>query len=523
MNLNYDMISLFLIIFIFYYLLFIISKKYVVEGNVNSTMCDSFNTCDVWPYKLKSGGENINQCTGNTDNCSDDIKINNCCDQVAQMCQGNIQGSGFVDYNCNGPLNMPKLEALRLPRNCSDSSGRTDCWDSTEENGVPRGLDNCDISKKGTTCDLSGLPPEIGEEICCTDRSIFVKSGEEWGRPHLITEAIVKYIDLLNIQDRQSDEYERTLNEALEYLYEARQIDSGNNMDINELIKDWGATLGKTLGEGMCMGNIVSTNDFNCSSDGKKSIDYPFTKKSSLEEECCEIKGMCSGNTSSTENVVCPENMHLSNSSSKGSTIEECCEDDITCRGNTNIYLNYDCPVSMIPVLDADKIYGNTEEECCRYIGDMDPLEIVPSFENETIQGTISFNGDLLESVGEEGSALRIIFEKNFKNDLLGILNKERKITIVEGQINIKNIYSGSIIVDFEVVPAFTSGISISKEYFSYLLSGKIYFPTIELHTIGSVTNISIISWDNINYWPKWSWYVILSSITFLIAITIMI
>ena len=177
----------------------------------------------------------------------------------------------------------------------------------------------------------------------------------------------------------------------------------------------------------------------------------------------------------------------------------------------------------MIPVLDADRTYGNTEEECCRYIGDMEPLEIVPSFENETIQGTISFNGDFLESVGEEDSALRVIFEKNFKKDILAILNKERKITIIEEQIKIKNIYSGSIIVDFEVEPEITSGISITKEYFSYLLSGKIYFPTIELHTIGSVTNISIISWDNINYWPQWIWYVMLSSITFLIAITVMI
>jgi len=62
-----------------------------------------------------------------------------------------------------------------------------------------------------------------------------------------------------------------------------------------------------------------------------------------------------------------------------------------------------------------------------------------------------------------------------------------------------------------------------SEQMIFDLLSGEIYFPTIELHTIGSVTNISIISWDNINYWPQWIWYVMLSSITFLIAITIMI
>jgi len=516
MNLNYDIISLFLIIFIFYYLLFIISNKHVVEGNSNGDLCSGFTTCSEWPYYPNNEKLEDPQCGDNTDTCEDEIKIANCCIRhPVQMCQGNVE-QAYSDYNCDrfSYLDMPKQNAVNLPVKCGGGVTSNDCWESgIYSSGHAKGLGGCLRDHVGT-CNLNDLPPKKGASLCCTDSKEFVGTKD---RGELITEAIVTYMNLLEIPNKNSEEFDNQLNKALEYLDTARKnSENTSNRDITELIKDWGK------GYGMCMGNINETTDFQCPGS-KKPIAYPFITKGESEEECCEITGMCSGNTSSTENVICPENMHLSNSGSVGRTVEACCEDDITCRGNTNIYLNYDCPVSMIPVLDADRTYGNTEEECCRYIGDMEPLEIVPSFENETIQGTISFNGDFLESVGEEDSALRVIFEKNFKKDILAILNKERKITIIEEQINIKNIYSGSIIVDFEVEPEITSGISITKEYFSYLLSGEIYFPTIELHTIGSVTNISIISWDNINYWPQWIWYVMLSSITFLIAITVMI
>jgi len=467
------------------------------------------------------GSEQISQCTDDTDNCSGESKISTCCEQRAQMCQGNIDSqSEFSDYNCRGEKNMPIMDAINLPRLCGGNvSG--DCWNAGNGQN-PIGLPGCSSRVSGT-CNLSDS--DRADDICCTDKRIFEAAQLMWGRPHLISEANIKYEELLQVSNTRSEEYDKLLNEALSYLNKARDIGDEDDRSIIEIITDWESEINRVFGSGMCRGNIDRKTDFDCSKNvpPKQYIENAFITTGQSDEKCCVVSGMCTGNTNALENVECPENMHLSNNVSEGTTIQECCGEDIKCRGNTNIYLNYDCPESMIPVIDASNKYGTTEEICCRFTGDMDPTEIDPSFENETIQGTISFNGDLLQSAGEENSALRILFEKNFKEDLLGIFNKERKITIVEGQIKIKKIYTGSIIVDFEVEPSFSSGVSISKDYFSYLLSGKMYFPTIKLHTDGGVTNVAILSWDNINYWPNWIWYAIIALITFLITITIII
>ena len=80
----------------------VISKKYVVEGNENAQdqaiiRCSgngdstlNFDRCNEWPYRYKVEPEQISQCTDNTENCSDESKISTCCEQRAQMCQGNI-------------------------------------------------------------------------------------------------------------------------------------------------------------------------------------------------------------------------------------------------------------------------------------------------------------------------------------------------------------------------------------------------------------------------------------------------
>jgi len=142
--------------------------------------------------------------------------------------------------------------------------------------------------------------------------------------------------------------------------------------------------------------------------------------------------------------------------------------------------------------------------------------------ENETISGTLIINGDIFDSAGLEGSSKRIIFENNFKKDISNILNKEENISILPEQIIIDEIYSGSIIVDFHIVPHDT-GISITKDYFTYLLSEKIYLEELKLHTASGVTNVQITSWNNIDYWPEWIWYVIIAVITFLISFTILV
>jgi hypothetical protein len=175
--------------------------------------------------------------------------------------------------------------------------------------------------------------------------------------------------------------------------------------------------------------------------------------------------------------------------------------------------------ISTKYVEGGDPVSGPTDPDPT----DTDPIDPDPTFENETIQGTIIFNGNLMQSAGREDTAKRILFETNFKEDLLDILNNEGKINILREQISIKKIHPGSIIVEFKVEPHYLTGVSISKDYFSYLLSGKLYFPTIKLHTNGSVTDVSISSWYNVNHWPKWIWYIIISTITFLIISVILV
>lgn len=544
MNLNYDMVSLFLIIFIFYYLLFIISEKHLlIEGNdptepdptepdpdptdTGVLMClnyddptRDFHKCSEWPFKYKTYASTTKQCIDGSDQCSEESKIRNCCDQRAEMCQGNIV-SHFQDWTCRGENSIPKIEAVTLPRLCGgDDQG--DCWDEGYPGQTSPGLQGC--NNGGTTCNLSELSNSKRQEICCTNRDLFKLAEQIWGRPHLISAANLKYTELDYLPDSESDEYEELLNEALSYLNQARDIGDEDDRSIIETITDWSSEINRDIGSGMCRGNINRDYDFPCLnfSPPKQYINKAFITKGTTEEECCVVSGMCSGNTYPVENIECPENMKIV-SNKEGTTIEDCCEEGIKCRGNRNINLNYACPEPMIPVVDSNNTFGTTKEQCCRFPDDMHYTEIPPTFENETIQGTIIFNGDLMQSAGGEGSTKRILFETDFKEDLLNIFNKEGKINILREQITIKKIHSGSIIVEFKVEPHYSTGVSISKEYFSYLLSGKLYFPTIKLHTDGSVTDVSILSWHNVNHWPAWIWYVVISIITFLITIVFIV
>ena len=541
MNLNYDMISLFLIFFIVYYVLFIISNNYVIEGVGNAEvsetvssgalMClnyddhsNDFHKCNEWPFDYKTYASTTKQCLDGTDSCTEEAKINNCCRQKAEMCQGNIEPQ-FVDFICRGADNIPKLEAVSLPKLCDDDDDNLDnCWDAGYPGqSIPPGLPGCDNTIEGS-CNLSDLSDGKRQEICCTNSGIFKLAEKIWGGPHLISAANLKYNDLRNIQDKESSEYDGLLNEALGYLNQARDIGGMDDRSIIETIRDWSSETNMDLGNGMCRGNINRDTDFPCLNftQPKQYINKAFITKGTTEEECCVVSGMCSGNTYPVENVECPDNMKLL-SNIEGTTIEECCEENIKCSGNTNINLNYDCPEPMIRLVDSNNIFGNSIKECCRFPDETHSTEISATFENETIQGTLIFNGDLIQSAGVDGSIKRISFEDDFKKDIITIFNKEQRINIREEQITINRIYSGSILVDFEVSPHYSTGVSISKEYFSYLLSEKLFFPTIKLHTNGGVSNVSIVSWYNINHWPSWIWYVIISIFTFLITATIVI
>lgn len=541
MKLNYDIISIFLIVFIFYYLLSIISKKYLVEGNENSTSSSStssttqdvmcygngvtnnipsskdFNRCSEWPFAFKSQASTTKQCLDGSENCSETTKILNCCNQRAEMCQGNIDPR-FSDWTCRGDDDIPKIDATQLPSLCTDDNTEN-CWNEGSPGRVPPGLDGC--ANNDGTCNLSDLPDnELRQNICCTNYALYTIAETIWGRPHLLSSANLKFNDLKEIRETNPEQVDPLLNEALDFLYQARQL-SDDERSIIEIINDWSRELQKPLATGVCRGNINPNEDFPCLDLNKEYVPDAFIKSGNNSEECCVVTGMCTGNTNSDENIECPENTQIS-TNTQGSTIEECCTEERKCRGNENINLNFNCPEPMIPIVDANNTYGSTKEICCRFPEDLHESEISPISEDETVTATIIFNGDIMQSAGEEESTKRVLFERNFKKDLVDILNKEGKVNILIEQVYIGKIYGGSIIIDFEIIPH-SSGTSISKEYFSHLLSEKLYFPTIELHTNGGVSNVNIISWYNINHWPEWIWYVITSIITFLITAVIIL
>ena len=164
----------------------------------------------------------------------------------------------------------------------------------------------------------------------------------------------------------------------------------------------------------------------------------------------------------------------------------------------------------MITKANSNEIYGNTKEECCRFPDEKTYFEINPISENETIYGTIIFNGDILLSVGDKNSVKYINFINNFKKDIVKIINNDEKVAILEDQVIVNRVYSGSVIVDFKIIPDQLTGISVSKDYLTYLLREEQYFSNIQLHSTGGLTNVRIISWYNINFWPQWIWYFII-------------
>ena len=531
MKLNYDIINIFLILFIFYYLLFIISQKYnfTLEGvtNAGDLMCrgnsdpsDDFHTCSEWPFAYLTQATTTKQCIDGSGNCDHETKIRNCCEQRAEMCQGNIDNR-FNDWTCRGENDIPKMNATQLPQLCDDNND-TDCWDEGRYGDVSPGLDGCDSTIN--TCNLSDLPSdELRQNICCANYALYSVAETVWGRTHLLSAALLLFNDIKNIKDIHPGEVDGLLNEALELLHQAKELsDEDQKRAIIEIIRDWTQELQMPIGVGMCRGNIDETEDFPCEELNREFVDDSFIRLGSSSDECCIISGMCSGNTNSNEDVECSDNSSVIDGK-EGSTIEECCASDVKCRGNENVNLNFNCPEPMIPIFNANETYGDTKESCCRFPEETHVEEMNHISEGETIRATLIFSGAFLNSVGEEESTKRFLFESDFKKDLIEILNEDEEINILEEQIIINKIYEGSIIIEFEIIPHYFSNISISKDYFTYLLSERLYFPRIKLNMSAPVSNITIISWYNINHWPNWIWIVITSVVTFLVSLVILL
>ena len=510
------LLNIALLIFISYYLFIKGGNKDIIEGVdassqdtgagagikcVGNALNPSLDVqCTKHPLEYKDNPTSIYQCLDRSINCTNQLQ--RCCDSITEVCQGNLDPS--KDITCNDG-SWPKVNSAEYPYRCKGTAEDDEyCW------------------KPGNPS-LSELSEEQKQSICCTSRNDFVLAEQFWGIPYLINKASKKYDDSKIFRESNVEKSDKLLNEALEKLYEARQIDDKENPRYNtipELISDWGNESGHPLGSGMCLGNIDEAKDIDCLSLNKAPIEKAFITPGTNQEVCCVSSGLCSGNTNPGKDIQCPDGMVVKGST-LGTTIEECCEKKITCTGNPQINDNFRCPPPLIPVKGADKVFGNTRDVCCRHPDDKDVTELILVSENETIYGTLIINAELFQLAGLEGSSKRIIFENNFKKDIVDILNAENKINILPEQIIIEKVYDGSIVIDFKVVPHST-GVSITKEYFSYLLSSKVYLKNTGHYTAGGITNVKVISWTNIENWPQWIWNVIIGVVTFIIAFAIL-
>mgnify|MGYP004337923591 FL=1 len=510
-----DILNLFLIIFILYYL---INGK-VIEGNDPDDGTDSSGTssrgikcqgntdatkdvdCSKYPLRFRNDVLIIDQCQDGTTTCEEIEKEGNCCIQRTEMCQGNLDSSR--DIICDDG-SWPKVDSSIIPSECRGSGDENpNCWMV----GKPS---------------LSELTHSKRQSICCTSRNDFILAEKYWGIPYLISKASKKYDDSKLIRGNGLiEDADKLLNEALEILHDARELDTINRyITIPELIRDWGTESGHPLGTGMCNGNIDKTENVDCLATNQDFIDNPFIQVGNSKEKCCKITGLCSGNTNSAEDISCPQEMTLI-PNEEGNSIAECCKGAIKCRGNENVNLNFNCPQPLIPVSNSEEVIGSTKEKCCRHPDDKSETELTHISENKTISGTIIINADFLSIAGLDGSGKRKIFENNFKKDISNHINSKNKINISSKQVVINKVYKGSIIIDFQIIPDKDTNISITKEYFSYLFSGKVLLPNIGYSTSGGVTNVKIISWYNIEHWPDWIWYFIVGVITFLISLII--
>ena len=135
----------------------------------------------------------------------------------------------------------------------------------------------------------------------------------------------------------------------------------------------------------------------------------------------------------------------------------------------------------------------------------------------------MNIDNDFFQYAGADESSKRKIFITNIKEDISNYINQLNRINILPDQIIITKVYSGSIIIDLKIIPDSTTGISITKEYFSYIFSNPVTLPNVGVSTDGTISNVKIISWFNIEHWPEWIWYVIVITLTTIILFAILI
>ena len=300
------------------------------------------------------------------------------------------------------------------------------------------------------------------------------------------------------------------LNNAFKIIYKIKNEISDIPIDINHInnmVKKWKTESAIEEDTIMCKGNINKSEDYNCINEDKIDHPYAFIKPKG-GGECCKIIGTCYNNTNRNEDVICPSTMNRKDDNTLGTTVAECCEKRVKCRGNNNIDQNFNCPHPLVPINNADNIFGDTREVCCIH-PDERTINSVSDIEFETVSGTFDIEGDFLNVAGKDGSYERSNFEKHIKEDISTIINGFDKIYIEPKNIHIIEIIDGSITISFKILPH-SSGISINKYFLEKVLSGKTKLPQINKEiTEYGLYNIKSVPWYHSDNWPAWIWILI--------------
>eukprot|EP01047_Picozoa_sp_COSAG01_P022842 COSAG01_NODE_1371_length_10547_cov_22.320827_6_plen_228_part_00 len=139
---------------------------------------------------------------------------------------------------------------------------------------------------------------------------------------------------------------------------------------------------GRTIGDcciktGYCSGNSNAAADFSCPAGRSPRPNSDFIKGNTADL-CCQqasISGKCTGNSNPATNVVCPSPSTLKSAASSitlpptATTAalqqQECCETKDMCTGNTLSFPNVICNPSLHSVLKTDAAFARPSPCSC--------------------------------------------------------------------------------------------------------------------------------------------------------------
>jgi len=154
----------------------------------------------------------------------------------------------------------------------------------------------------------------------------------------------------------------------------------------------------KIPADGTCCKDADATCDaYTCTAGTKKTTPEAIT--GATDALCCdsaataEVKGMCTGNTVASTNVVCTDgndaaktNTQNKGADTAGTDTATCCEAPTAevkgmCTGNTDDTTDVDCSKEKANTQNKGKaVEGNTKATCCEAPKDSGAASVLPSF-----------------------------------------------------------------------------------------------------------------------------------------------